>query len=90
MMEIKYQLHSGALTPDAWKKKVEETFAKDKYHRALCVVESLSTEHPDNCIPVEQKTDKAPWKKDALTLAIQLINPDIEIVKEALIQIHEK
>lgn len=25
--ELKYQLQSGALTPDAWKKKVEETFA---------------------------------------------------------------
>jgi hypothetical protein len=24
--ELKYQLQSGALTPDAWKKKVEETF----------------------------------------------------------------
>ena len=24
--ELKYQLHSGALTPDAWKKKIEETF----------------------------------------------------------------
>ena len=34
-LEIKYQLQSGVLTPDAWKKKVEETFGKDKYHRAL-------------------------------------------------------
>ena len=81
-LEIKYQLQSGVLTPDAWKKKIEETFAKDKYHIALWVIESLSTEGTDNFIPIEQKLEKAPWKKDALTLGVQLINPDIEIVKE--------
>lgn len=89
-LDLKYQLQTGVLTPENWKKKVEETFSKDKYHRALCIVESLTTEEPGRSIPIEQTLEKAPWKKDALTHAIALINPDIEKVKEALIQIHEK
>ena len=87
---IKYELQSGTLNAEAWKKKVEETYTKDNYHRALCIVESLTTEEPGNCISIEKKVDKTPWKKTTLPLAVQLINPDIEIVKEALIQIHEK
>ena len=89
-LDIKYQLQSGAITPEQWKKKVEETFVKDKYHRSLCIVESLTTNEPGHSIPIEQKVDRVPWKKDALNFAIQILNPDIETVKEALIQIHEK
>ncbi len=47
--ELKYQLQSGALTPDAWKKKVEETYNQNKYHRSLCIVECLNTNDPLNC-----------------------------------------
>lgn len=50
----------------------------------------MTTDDPDTCIPIEQKITKAPWKKQALVLGIQLLNADIEVVKEALIQIHEK
>ena len=39
---------------------------------------------------LNKKLIKLLGNKDALTLGIQLINPDIEVVKEALIQIHEK
>ena len=89
-MQIKYELQSGALTPDQWKKKIEETFPNNRYHRSLSVIESLSTEQPNDSIPIEKKTKNVPWKKDALVQGIQLINPDIEIVKEAMIQIHEQ
>jgi hypothetical protein len=89
-MEIKYQLHSKLITPDQWKKKVEDTFATNRYHRALCIVESLTTNEPGRGIAIQQKVEAFPWKKDALNLGIQLINPDIQIVKEALIQVHEK
>ena len=47
--ELKYQLQSGALTAEAWKKKIEETFAQNKYHRSLAVVECLSFNDPLNC-----------------------------------------
>lgn len=30
-----------------------------------------------------------PWKKDALKFGVEMIKQDIEVVKEALIQIHE-
>lgn len=48
-LEIKYQLHSGEIVADSWKKKVEETFDSNKLHRALCIVESLTTHEPENC-----------------------------------------
>jgi hypothetical protein len=70
--------------------KIEETFPNDRLHRALCVVESLTTEEPGNSITIEKKTNRLPWKRDALSHGIQLINPDIDLVKEALIQIHEQ
>ena len=31
-LQLKYQLHSGELPPDQWRKKVEETFDTNKYH----------------------------------------------------------
>lgn len=87
--QIKYELQSGKLTAEQWKKKIEETFPKNKYHRSLCIVESLTTEETENCISIEQKNSKSPWKKDALVQAVTLLTPDIEKVKEAMIQIHE-
>jgi len=39
--DIKFKLHNGTLTVDAWKKKVEETFAVDKEGKILAVIESL-------------------------------------------------
>ena len=37
--ELKYQLLSGVLNPDTWKKKIDEIFFQNKYHRSLAVVE---------------------------------------------------
>lgn len=88
-MNIKYELQSGKITAEQWKKKVEDTF-EDKYQRSLCVVESLTTEDTDGCIPIERKNKVHTWKKDALLQGIQLINPDIEKIKDALIQVHEQ
>ena len=87
-MQIKYELHSETLTPEAWKKKIEDTYP-DRYHRSLCAVESLTTESTDNYISIEKKTSGCAWKKEAFMQAVQLINPDIDKVKDALIQIHE-
>ena len=39
--ELKYELQSGALQPDAWRKKLEDTFSNNKYHRSLALVECL-------------------------------------------------
>ena len=44
--ELKYELQSGAIGPEAWKKKLEETFASSKYHRSLAIVECLRTNEP--------------------------------------------
>lgn len=87
-MQIKYELQSGQLTAEAWKKKIEDTY-QNGYHRSLCAIESLSTEDTENYISIEKKNKVTPWKKDALLQAIEMINPDIEKVKEALIQVHE-
>lgn len=39
--ELKYELQSGSLAPEAWRKKLEETFVNNKYHRSLAIVECL-------------------------------------------------
>ena len=47
--ELKYQLQAGTLSPDAWKKKIEETFSQNKYHRSLALIECLcATNDPLN------------------------------------------
>lgn len=60
-MLIKFELQSGKITAEQWKKKIEDTFG-DRYHRSLCVVESLTTEETDGCIPIERKITAHPWK----------------------------
>jgi hypothetical protein len=47
--ELKYQLQSNYLAPDAWKKKLEEVFGVNKYHRSLAIVECLSLNDVNNC-----------------------------------------
>ena len=79
--EIKYQLHSGALAPDAWKRKVEETFASNKQHRTLCVLESLTTQEPVNSRVMHNSTGAHPWKPQTIKFAVELLQPDIELVK---------
>ncbi|CAI2384889.1 unnamed protein product [Moneuplotes crassus] len=83
---LKYQVQSGAITPTAWKKGVEQTFYSNKYHRSLCVVESLTVGDPDRFSPISQNLEGVEWKKEVLIYAIELVIKDIEVVKEALIQ----
>ena len=88
--ELKYQLQSGALTPDAWKKKLEETFSLNKYHRSLAIVECLSLNDVSNCNLVQRNALHLDVKKTCLKNIYDLVKNDIEIVKNALVQIHEK
>jgi len=39
-------LQSGAILPEAFKKKLEEIFSGNKYHRSLAIVECLQTNEP--------------------------------------------
>ena len=52
--ELKYQLQSGGLTADTWKKRVQEVFNMNKYHRSLAIVESLSMNDVSNCRLVDR------------------------------------
>jgi hypothetical protein len=69
-LEIKYNLHSGAVNPDAWKKKLEETFT-NKYHRSLAIIESLTTNEPTNTRLIVQQN--LPWKNAALKMGVSLV-----------------
>lgn len=88
--ELKYQLQSGALTADAWKKKIEETFNQNKNHRSLAIVECLSNNDPLNCRQIQRSAKIMQVKTQALKLSLDLVKTDIELLKQALIQIHEK
>jgi len=88
--ELKYALQSGAVNADAWKKKLEEVFSVNKYHRSLAIVESLSLNDVNNCNLVRRNAQHLQIKTQCLQLAIGLVKPEIEVVKQALVQIHEK
>jgi hypothetical protein len=60
--ELKYELQSGILTPEAWKKKLEETFISNKYHRSLAIVECLQTNEPFATNPTVRDTKLAKIK----------------------------
>ena len=78
------------VNPEAWKKKLEETFAHNKYHRSLALVESLTNNDPLCTRLVQRSAKNLAIKAQALKLTIDLIKPDILLLKQALIQIHEK
>ena len=46
--ELKYLMQNGAKA-DEWKKKLEEVFNSNKYHRSLAIVECLSLNDVHNC-----------------------------------------
>jgi hypothetical protein len=89
-MELKFMLQSGEIQPESWKKKLEETFDSNKYHRCLAAVESLSCNEPKNCRVISNSGLELPWKKPATKLAVDMMKADIGLVKEGLIQTHEK
>ena len=88
--EIKYQLQQGTLTADTWKKKVEETFALNKYHRSLAIVECLSMNDVANCHLVQRNAKHLKVKGACLKLAVDMLKGDVTLVREALLQIHDK
>lgn len=78
--ELKYELQSGALNPEAWKKKLEETFTNNKYHRSLAIVECLQTNEQFQTGQKEESKLQT-IKKAALTISVDLVKPDCELVK---------
>ena len=77
--ELKYELQAGILAPEAWRKKLEETFANNKYHRSLAIVECLQTNQPfTTSVSVK---DGSNIKANALKLVVELLKPDVELVK---------
>ena len=88
--ELKYELQSGVLTPESWKKKLEETFANNKYHRSLAIVECLQTNEPFTTSVSAKEAKAGKIVAAALKLVADLVKPDVELVKQALVQVHEK
>lgn len=88
--ELKYELQSGALSPDAWRKKLEETFANNKYHRSLAIVECLQTNEPFSTSASSRASKVGQIKAEALRQVVEVVKPDVELVKQALVQVHEK
>lgn len=56
----------------------------------MAIVECLNTNDPINCRLVQRSAKFLPTKTTALKLALDLVKSDIELLKQALIQIHEK
>ena len=78
-------LQSSEIPPDSWKKKIEETFDSNKYHRSLALMESLSCNEPKNCRVIGNSGIELPWKKTAAKFAVDMLKPDINLVKDGLI-----
>jgi hypothetical protein len=83
--ELKYELQSGALQPEAWRKKLEETFASNKYHRSLAIVECLQSNDAFSTSVKDKDSKMQRIIADALKQVVELIKPDAELVKQALV-----
>lgn len=84
-MELKFMLQSGEIPPETWKKKLEETFDSNKYHRSLAFMECLTCNEPKNCWVIGNSGLDLPWKKSAAKFAVDMLKPDINLVKDELI-----
>jgi len=73
------------LNAEAWKKTLTEIFAMNKYHRALAVVECLAMNDVNNCRLVDRSAMHFDLKVACLKSCLDLVLPDINIVKNALI-----
>ena len=62
----------------------------NKYHRSLAIVECLSMNDLANCRLVQRNATHLAAKTSCLKLAYELVKPEIDIVRQALVQIHEK
>jgi hypothetical protein len=87
--EIKYQLQQGTLAAADWKKKIDETFA-GKYHRSLAIVECLVLNDVSNCHLIQRNAKHLKMKTACLKLAVETVKADITMVREALLQVHDK
>ena len=74
-------MQSGAINADAWKKKLEEVFSVNKYHRSLAIVESLSLNDVNNCNLVQRSSEHLGAKTPCVKLAVEMVKPEIEVVK---------
>jgi hypothetical protein len=83
--ELKYQLQSGALNADAWKKRIQEVFSQNKYHRALAIVECLSMNDVNNCRIIDRSAIHLDLKTACLKTCLDMVMPDITLLKNALI-----
>lgn len=62
----------------------------NKYHRSLAIVECLSMNDVSNCHLVDRTAIHMELKSNCLKTVLDLVMPDITLVKNALIQIHMK
>lgn len=69
------------LNPDTWKKKIEETFQTNKYHRSLAIAECLSNNDPFSNRLVQRSSKNIAIKAACMKAAVDLIKADIELVK---------
>ena len=65
-----------------------EVFSMNKYHRSLALVECLSMNDVNNCHIVDRTALHYEVKVQCLKMTLELVMPDIQLVKNALIQIH--
>lgn len=62
----------------------------NKYHRSLAIVESLSLNDVSNCNLIQRSALHLTAKASCLKLAFEMVKPEIDVIKQALVQIHEK
>lgn len=62
----------------------------NKYHRSLCIVECLSMNDVANAHLIDRTALNYDLKVSCLKTSLDMLMPDIQLVKNALIQIHQK
>lgn len=75
--ELKYQLQSGGLNAETWKKRVQEVFSMNKYHRSLCIVECLSMNDVSNAHLIDRTALNYDLKVACLKTSLDMMMPDI-------------
>jgi len=62
----------------------------NKYHRSLAIVECLAMNDVSNCHLVDRSAMHLDVKAACLKTSLEFVMPDIQLLKNALIQIHQK
>lgn len=90
-LELKYGLMTGTLTPDQWKKRLDEVYGTtDKTSRLIYAMTSLSIQKFGQSRIVQQQGFSIPWKPLILTYIIEMAAPDIKTVCQSLQEMEEK